>query len=104
MKKSKKKVKTRRIHELLIILRDNTVVKSYCFGIFKRIDGGLCGEVGRLYPTFITFDESERLLKYITKNRPIWIFYFNYGWRPKLWRPSLKWLNRQIVRTKYSKK
>ena len=81
--------------ELLTLLRDKANVTTYCFGLFKRIEWGLCYEVSNLY---ISFEEYCVLKAHIDANRPNYFFDSRFGWRPGAWRPRLKWLNKEIER------
>ncbi len=83
--------------ELLTLLRDRADVTTYCFGLFKRIEWGLCYEVSNLYKYFrISLEEYYVLMAHIDANRPKHFFDNRFGWRPGAWRPRLKWLNKEI--------
>jgi hypothetical protein len=86
----------RTINELLILLRDNVdvmVIKTW-YGSKKRIISGFCHDIW--YIPDISIEEYIIVFKYIDKNRPRWHRCGAYGWKPKLWKPRLKWLNMHI--------
>ena len=92
----------RTIHELLILLRDNIIIHKSWFGLKQRIANGLCLEASWLQHNEgkINYMEYCELVNYITSNRPIYWRSKSYGWKPKLWKPRLKWLNKHIKLTK----
>lgn len=89
---------TRSIKELLILLRDNARVKKSWFGLRQRIKFGLCREASHLHIDrgLLTWVELNVLWIYIDNNRPTYKPDPIYGWKPKLWRPRKRWLNKQI--------
>jgi hypothetical protein len=102
-------MKTRPIKELLTILRDYFYTRilddPYC--------GGLCSVIHYLYHNDeITFDERDRLLNYLSDNKPRnakirekkfvgqcdhegWNLGIHW-WKPKAVKPRINWLNKQI--------
>ena len=85
--------------ELLTLLRDKADVITYCFGLFKKIEWGLCYEVDKLYKYGeINIKECNVLLAHIKVHRPKYFFDKRFGWRPGAWRPRLEWLNKEIER------
>lgn len=88
----------RTIHELLIVLRDNAWVKISWFGLRQRIYGGLCAETTILFNT--NRHERNKLRYYIKLNIPNYKKDNRFGWKPTLWKPRLKWLNKHIELTK----
>lgn len=93
----------RTMHELLILLRDNIKVTKSWFGLRQRIGRGLCLEIGLLYSScddLINNEEYCLLCSYINDNRPFYEKDDSYGWKPTLWKPRLKWLNKHIERTR----
>ena len=87
----------RNIKELLILLRDNAEVKSYCFGLFKRINDGLRVQLAYLFnKNIISAKEYSIIYDYIILNRPDYKKNSSYGWKPSVWKPRLKWLNEHI--------
>ena len=90
----------RTIHELLILLRDNIKPKRK-FLFWKRIESGLCLEKARLENDGLINEEEYYLLSdYLRYNLPPREVNFYFCWKPKLWKPRLKWLNQQIELTK----
>lgn len=91
-------MEARSIKELLILLRDNARVKKSWFGLRQRINFGLCREASHLHIDrgLLTWVELNVLWEYIIykmpKREPVSI----YGWKPTLWRPRKRWLNKQI--------
>ena len=87
----------RSIKELLIILRDNARVKTTWFGLRQRIFSGLCNEVRYLAKIkLISISESFTLRDYLIENASNNSSISEYWWKPRLWKPRLKWLNEQI--------
>lgn len=98
----------RTIHELLILLRDNTRVDSK-----GKIESGLCNEAAYIYyhEHLIVTDEYNLLINFIELNIPHFTIDLKkhpvfegwgvngFGWIPKLWEPRLKWLNKHIKLT-----
>lgn len=82
--------------ELFILLKDNK----------KLFKTGLCDLCKSLfYRCIIDIREYATLLYYIKINRPKWysrhysiVIFFVRGfyWKPKKWKPRLKWINSQI--------
>ena len=99
VKFSHKFIIMRTIKELLTLLRDKADVTTYCFGLFKKIEWGLCYEVDELYKyDEINIEEYKELRSHIRVYRPLYFFDNRFGWRPGAWRPRLKWLNKEIER------
>ena len=81
----------RSIKELLIILRDNSQITN------NQIKSGLCWESYCLEANeVISFSEHEELRNFIVTNMPKNHAYGNWGWKKGLWKPRLKWLNKEI--------
>lgn len=86
----------RSLKELLIILRDNTRVTYSWFGLKQKIKSGFCLEAYFLFDeNIINFKEYQKILFFFFTKRPYSI-YPGYGWKPKLWRPRKRWLNKYI--------
>ena len=99
VKFSHKFIIMRTIKELLTLLRDRADVTTYCFGLFKRIEWGLCYEVGELLKCDeINTTEYNVLMAHINLHRPKYLFDNRFGWKPGVWRSRLKWLNKEIER------
>ena len=91
----------RTINELLIILRDNARVKKSWFGLRQRIESGLCYEIGKLEESQIISDDEWAILRrHIYNYAPVCNDISGYRWPIGLWKPRLKWLNKQIELTK----
>ena len=85
--------------ELLTLLRDKADVTTYCFGLFKKIEWGLCYEAGKLRDhNEINGKEYNILMAHIKLRRPKYFFDNRFGWRPGAWGIRLKWLNKEIER------
>ena len=90
-------METRSIKELLILLRDNARVKKSWFRLRQRINLGLCREAIFLCrERVITLEETFLIREFIGDNMPRYKQDPTYGWKPSLWKPRKKWLNRQI--------
>ena len=90
----------RTTHELLILLRDNIKPQTkYLF--WKRINAGLCFEKYQLVEKGLIDDDEYLILSYyLNDNLPPKTYNWFYYWKPKLWKPRLKWLNKHIKLTK----
>ena len=86
----------RTIHELLIVLRDNSRVSRDG----KYIDSGLCREVDFLHINdTIDLYETKLLNSYFRNNFPIKDLDM-FSWPRGQWQPRLEWLNKHIELTK----
>ncbi len=86
----------RTTHELLILLKGSTKKYMRDYELW-----GLCAVVSHLLEyNIITFDEFFVLNDYISQYRPIYKHNLYYGWKEGRVNPRLRWLKKQIRKTK----
>ena len=73
--------------EILIIVRDYKIFfySSLCRLLLELQNRDL-----------ISKDELNKIRRYLYKNKPKKLWNHNYFWKPGLWIPRLRWLNKHI--------